>query len=117
MLHVYLSNIPLRSSRGTQLVARVLDLQFRLCCRAQQGEQSRLAGESQRNVYNVKNIIYIYYMYCLLFEDVCMFFHDVCDVCKYIYIYITCIHIYTHTYIYMYIYIYTYLCVYITHLE
>ena len=52
-------------------------------------------------------------MYCLLFEDVCMFFHDVYDVCKYIYlhIYITCI------YIYMYIYIYTYLCVYITHFK
>ena len=66
MLHVYLSNIPLRSSRGTQLVARVLDLQFRLCCRAQQGEQSRLAGESQRNVYNVKIIIYILYVLSII---------------------------------------------------
>jgi hypothetical protein len=27
-------------------------------------------------------------MYCLLFEDVCMFFHDVYDVCKYIYLHI-----------------------------
>ena len=66
MLHVYLSNIPLRSSRGTQLVARVLDLQFRLCCRAQQGEQSRLAGESQRNVFNVKNSIYILYVLSII---------------------------------------------------